>query len=135
MSTAELRDRIGGAWTERADGSWRHLSTGELRQAVQVLRDGDARFAALVPSQTAGSAIRLSWHFDLGGALLSLETTLAEDAVVPSIADLYPGADWAEREARDYYALAFEGRATTEPLMLRAEDAPGLLLRREGDRK
>jgi NADH:ubiquinone oxidoreductase subunit C len=41
------------------------------------------------------------------------------------------GADWAEREARDYYAVTFSGRASTPTLMLREGDEPGVLLRKE----
>jgi NADH:ubiquinone oxidoreductase subunit C len=51
---------------------------------------------------------------------------------VPSIVDIYPGADWAEREAREYYAVTFEGRVSTPPLMLREGDAVGILLGPEG---
>jgi NADH/F420H2 dehydrogenase subunit C len=33
----------------------------------------------------------------------------AERAIVPSVADLWPSADWAEREIYDLYGIAFEG--------------------------
>jgi len=40
----------------------------------------------------------------------------------------------AERETRDYYAVPFEGRLSTPPLMLREEDAPGMMLSPEAGR-
>jgi NADH:ubiquinone oxidoreductase subunit C len=51
---------------------------------------------------------------------------------MPTIADIYPGADWAERETRDYFAVKFEGRDSTPPLMLRDTDRPGILLETNG---
>lgn len=137
MSAEELRARVGGRWTERKDGWWVAIAADEVRAAVAAMRSGGARFAALVgrpaPLPPPGG-LRLSWHFDARGTLLSLDVTLPTGAEVPSIVDLYPGADWAEREARDYYAVTFAGRAETAPLMLREGDAPGVLLPREGER-
>ena len=52
--------------------------------------------------------------------------------MVPSITEIYPGADWAEREARDCFAVTFSERADTPPLMLRDGDTPGILLHSEG---
>jgi NADH:ubiquinone oxidoreductase subunit C len=46
-----------------------------------------------------------------------------------SIIELWPAADWVERETRDYFDLAFEGREETPPLMLRAGDQRGLFKR------
>ncbi|HET9599597.1 MAG TPA: NADH-quinone oxidoreductase subunit C [Anaeromyxobacteraceae bacterium] len=127
MTAAALRESTGGSWTERPDGWWRPTAPGEVRAAARALRDGGARFAALVVSAPRPGALRLTWHFDLGGTLLTLDAAAAPDARVPSIADVYPGADWAEREARDHYAVAFEGRAATPPLVLRDGDAPGVM--------
>lgn len=135
MSAAGLRERIGGSWTERRDGWWLSLSADGLRAAARAMLEGGARFAALVACQRPEGALRLSWHWDVRGTLLSLEATLPSGAIVPSIADIYPGADWAERETRDYYAASFAGRASTDPLMLREGDAPGLLLPAEGGRR
>jgi NADH-quinone oxidoreductase subunit C len=135
MSATALRERIGGAWIERPDGWWRSIGVDDVLAAARAMLDGGARFATLVVCAREAGALRLSWHWDVRGTLLSVETTAAPGVVVPSIADLYPGADWAEREARDYYAVSFAGRATTEPLMLREGDAPGFLLPAEGGRR
>jgi hypothetical protein len=96
------------------------------------MREGGARFAALVAREIKAGALHLSWHWDFQGTLLSVETELAPGVSVPSIVDIYPGADWAEREARDYFAVTFAERADTPPLMLRDGDTPGILLSSEG---
>ena len=72
------------------------------------------------------------WYWDRGGKLFSVESKAAVNTPLPSIVDIYCGADWAEREARDYYGVTFEGRASTPPLMLREADPPGMMLRSEG---
>jgi hypothetical protein len=133
MSAAAIRAGIGGSWEQRPDGWWLRLSADALRGAAAALKAGGGRFAALVV-RPAGDRLRLSWHWDVDGTLLSLDALLDAGGKAPTIVDLYPGADWAEREAREYYRVEFEGRATTPPLMLREGDAPGLLLRREEGR-
>jgi Ni,Fe-hydrogenase III component G len=93
-----------------------------------------ARFVTIVALPEPVNTMQLSWHWDIGGTLLSVVSIIAEGASVPSIVDIYPGADWAERETRDYYAVTFEGRADTQPLMLRDSDKPGVLLCQTGEK-
>jgi NADH:ubiquinone oxidoreductase subunit C len=107
---------------------------GEIRSIAEEMLDRGARFVALVVNQTKADDLRLAWHWDLNGKLYSVENTTSLTTPLPSIADIYYGADWAEREAREYYAVTFEGRASTPPLMLPEGDAPGLLLRHPGGR-
>ena len=132
MNAEGLRERIGGEWRERADGWWVTLAPERLRSAAGLFVEAGARFSALVPCPDGTGALRLSWHWDVGGILLSVQSSFGPDTPVPSIADMCPAADWAERETRDYCAVTFEGRVSTPPLVLREGDAPGVLLRREG---
>ena len=133
MPATELRERIGGEWTERFDGWWVGISLDQLRATAAAMLEGGARFSALVAALGLNGSFRLSWHWDVVGTLLSVESTLAAGAELPTIADIYPGADWAERETRDYFAIAFSGRPSTTPLMLREQDAPGVLLLQPGE--
>jgi len=128
MSAAEIRKQIGGSWEERSDGWWLPLPPDQIRAAAGTMLAGGARFVALVASPGSQGEFGLSWHWDLKGTLLSVTTTLAAGRPAPSIVDIYVGADWAERETRDYYAITFEGRHSTPSLMLREEDAPGMML-------
>jgi Ni,Fe-hydrogenase III component G len=132
MSAEALREKIGGNWAERADGWWLRVPADKIREAARTMLADGARFATLVARPDGAGQLRLSWHWDLKGTLLSIETMLAAGSRVPSIVDIYPGADWAEREAREYYAVTFEGRVSTPPLMLREGDAVGILLGPEG---
>ena len=131
MKAQNVRERTGGAWSARPDGWWLMVEKRDIRDLAYALKMDGVRFAALT-LRPEGERMRLSWHWDAGGVLLSVETLLEPDTAIPSIVDLWPGADWAEREARDYYAVAFEGRETTPTLMLREGDEPGVLLRSKG---
>jgi hypothetical protein len=113
-------------------GAW-WLTTGEnfdLRTAAERLRSLDARFAAITANEQADGAIRLDYQWDLDGIFLSFSTLTANKCAV-SIIDIIPGADWAERETYEYFAVEFIGRATLEPLMLRRGDAPGIQLKQK----
>jgi F420H2 dehydrogenase subunit C len=41
---------------------------------------------------------------------------------VPSISDIYQGADWHERETRDLYGVIFDGHPNMKPLLLSEDD-------------
>jgi NADH:ubiquinone oxidoreductase subunit C len=134
MTAEETRFEIGGSWTERADGWWLSVSATSIQKIARTMLKAEARFVAIVALSEPANAMQLSWHWDMGGTLLSVVSLLDEGVSVPSIVDIYPGADWAERETRDYYAVTFEGRKDTPTLMLRTGDKPGSFLRTSGDR-
>lgn len=132
MNAQEMREHSGGSWQARADGWWRQAGLDQVRSVARHMREGGARFAALTVRPDGGS-MKLSWHWDVAGILLSIEVVMDLAEAIPSVVDIWPGADWAEREARDYYAVRFSGRESTPPLMLREGDAPGVLLRTAQD--
>ncbi|MCW5878774.1 MAG: NADH-quinone oxidoreductase subunit D [Anaerolineales bacterium] len=53
-----------------------------------------------------------------GGALVYRVQVPRDDAVVPSLVDLYPGADFQEREAWDLYGVKFEGHPDLRRILL-----------------
>jgi len=132
MDARALRDKIAGDWFFRGGGWWRVEPIERIRTIAREMLEGEARFASIVATPSADGALRVSWHWDVFGTLLSVESLLPPGGLMPTIADIYPGADWAERETRDYFAVEFEGRASTPPLMLRETDPPGILLRSNG---
>ena len=48
--------------------------------------------------------------------------TVPEDLTVPSICHIYQGANWHERETRDFYGIRFSDHPNLEPLLLCEED-------------
>jgi len=45
-----------------------------------------------------------------------------DDPTVPSIAAVFDGAEWHERETRDFHGVNFEGNPNFVPLLMAAED-------------
>ncbi len=131
MNATAIRERTGLAWQEKPDGWWCRVGVAQVRDVARAMRVEDVRFVALT-LLPEGDIIRFAWHWDCAGVLLTAESRLSLDQPAPSVVDLWPGADWAEREARDYFAVTFSGRESVPPLMLRQEDVPGVLLRSKG---
>lgn len=97
-----------------------------LRRAAQTLRDAEF----LIESLTAVDAVpmMLVAHFARIDVFcrVALRTTVAREAPsVPSIQDIYPGANWHEREVHDFFGIKFEGHPDLSPLIL-PEDAGDL---------
>ena len=132
MDVFSLREKIDGDWFFRGGSWWRLVPIAGIRSIARQMLEGDARFAAIVATSAPDGSLRVSWHWDVFGTLLSVESLLPPGGLMPTIADIYPGADWAERETRDYFAVEFEGRDSTPPLMLRDTDRPGILLETHG---
>ncbi|BDQ36660.1 hypothetical protein SYK_10200 [Pseudodesulfovibrio nedwellii] len=54
---------------------------------------------------------------------VTLRVLLPKDnAVVPSIASVFQGAEWHERETRDFHGVIFEGNPNLVPLLMAVED-------------
>ncbi|WP_243546825.1 NADH-quinone oxidoreductase subunit C [Pseudodesulfovibrio tunisiensis] len=45
-----------------------------------------------------------------------------EDPTVPSITGIYDGAEWHEREVRDFHGVNFDGNPNLVPILLPADD-------------
>ncbi|NDV18970.1 NADH-quinone oxidoreductase subunit C [Pseudodesulfovibrio sp. JC047] len=45
-----------------------------------------------------------------------------DNAVVPSIASVFQGAEWHERETRDFHGITFDGNPNFVPLLMTVED-------------
>jgi NADH-quinone oxidoreductase subunit C len=54
-----------------------------------------------------------------------------DDAIVPSIAAIYPSADWHERETRDMFGINFPGHWNLVPLLLPEDLTDHFPLRKE----
>lgn len=94
-----------------------HVTPQGLRALVTHLRDSTAcAFTSLIDI-TAVDWPEREQRFDVVYHFLSMrqnhrvrvKLSAAEDAVIPSITDLHPSADWYEREVFDMYGLLFSG--------------------------
>ena len=96
-----------------------------IRDVVTFLRDDDrCRFASLIDICGVDYPER-DERFDVVYHFLSpwlnhrirVRVSASAETPVPSIVDLYPGADWFEREAYDLYGILFEGHPDLRRLL------------------
>ncbi len=120
-----------GAWEEERGSRWLRPESLDVRRMAGVLLDHGARFVTMTAMPLGEGAVRVSWHWDLEGELLTVELQ-SPDGRVDSICERCPAADWIEREIHDLFAVEFQGRAL-EPLLLRAGQPPGIGLGREDE--
>ncbi|MHB9863589.1 NADH-quinone oxidoreductase subunit C [Streptomyces sp. YIM S03343] len=115
-------------YAHTAGGYWATWPDLDVRAMARIMREHVVRLVTITATPGDGDALRIIYTWDADGELVNLSTTVTSGHV-PSISDIVPGADWAEREIRDYYGPEFDGRDTTPPLMLREGDPPGLFVR------
>jgi hypothetical protein len=113
-----------GKWSLRPDGWWLTSPAAGVRALATAMLAAEARLATITAIPESDRCVRLAYHFDLLGVLYTVVVTAVGSA--PSIVDIYPGADWIEREIRDHYALGFAGRPACEPLVLRTHAEAGV---------
>lgn len=53
---------------------------------------------------------------------IKARVSVPKNLEVPSISDIYQGADWHERETRDLFGVIFDGHPNLKPLLLSEED-------------
>ena len=71
---------------------------------------GDTRFQLLMQLHSLDRQLGVILKADLG-----------EDLTVDTIRDLFPGADWHERETHEMFGIVFQGHPTLQPLYLPTE--------------
>lgn len=114
---------------ERNDGGWwARWPDLDVRAMATLLNGRALRLITITARPEPDDGYRVIYHWDVGDTVLNLSTTVST-GTVPSVVDIVPGADWAEREIRDYYGLEFSGRAQTPTLMLREGDPVGVFAR------
>jgi NADH-quinone oxidoreductase subunit C len=95
------------------------------REAVLAARDVAGRtffdWLTAVDELDAGFGIVTHlWNPDARRGLLLRTRVPRENPRLASIADVFAGADWSEREAYEMFGVVFHGRADLRPLLLPA---------------
>lgn len=116
MMAAAQADAVLGHHVVRDELTVR-ATVGGLRRLVTFLRDNAACAFTTLVDITAVDWPERDDRFDVVYHFLSMtqnhrvrvRISLAEDEVAPSIADLYPSANWYEREVFDMYGVMFSG--------------------------
>ena len=124
---------LDGAWDEKNGSRWISPLSLDVRRMAAFMTGNNARFVTITAMELPeGEGIRLDYHWDLNGELLTFTVLLQADKKIPSIYDLCLAADWIEREIHEYFCVDFEGR-DYEPLLIRRGDPLGINLHEEDE--
>ncbi len=109
------------------------LDSSQLRSFAELLRTGDF-YLSYVSGLHLTTGIDVSYQFANYGFPCRLLAHVSVDAdnSLPTISDIFQGANWHERETKDFYGVIFRDHPNLKPLLL-AEDMEELkpLLKKE----
>ncbi|MEF2145164.1 MAG: NADH-quinone oxidoreductase subunit C [Desulfovibrionaceae bacterium] len=100
------------------------LKPATLRKATKRLYD-QGYFLEDICALDSTDGILLVYHFDSmvkPGRITFKVLTSREEPKVPTISDIFHGANWHERETYDFHGVDFEGHPDLIPLLLPAEE-------------
>jgi len=111
------------------------VGPSELRRAIAGLRTEGFDFLVDLfgydtPERPARFDVVYLLHRMSDGTRVRLKVQVADGEPVPTITDLYPNADWYEREAYDLYGIPFTGHPDLRRILL-PDDWIGHPLRRD----
>ena len=83
-------------------------SCSEIKSAAEVLKNEGYRLVVMTCSP-ASDDYEITYSFDKEGSIRHLRIVEKEEAEIPSITDVYPGAFVYENEIHDLYGFRFKG--------------------------
>jgi NADH-quinone oxidoreductase subunit C len=100
------------------------LEADRLRPFAQLMRRLDF-YLVFVSAVHLAPRMEIVYQFaSYNGPCRTLARTYADDdGAVPTISDIFHGANWHERETREMFGVHFAGHPFLEPLLLAEEDA------------
>ncbi len=129
-----------GLQADRAGATIAVVDRGSLLEACRLLRDGDEKFCHLssvwgLDYSAMGMVPRFSVVYYLYSPTsrrrFALKVPVEEsDPVVPSVVEIWPGANFHERETYDMYGIRFEGHPGLTRILL-PDDADFFPLRKD----
>ncbi len=102
------------------------LSSDSVREFAKILRD-NGLYLVFVSAVHVSPAIEVIYQFadHRRPCRIVGRAPVADDGSVPTISDIFDGANWHERETKDMFGVTFSGHPYPEPLLL-PEDSPDL---------
>ena len=90
----------------------------QVREAAQLCRAKGYHIEDVsVAEVSEGTLVLYHYdHFDTPGRICCM--AVSSENSIDSISDIYPGADWHERECCDFFGTVFKGHKNLLPLLL-----------------
>ena len=113
------------------------LEAGALLPAARLLL-AQGFFLEDVSAADLSEGVLLSYHFDLFADCRRMVLRLLlkrDNLVAPSLAGVYSGADWHERECLDFYGVVFTDHPNFKPLLLPEDMDQRPLLKGQAERR
>ncbi len=144
MTTEEIHARLKARFGD-AIAEWRAVEHGDpyiqaasagLHEIAGFLRDEDDLrfdFLRLISGVDRGERFSSAYHlysYEHGHAVTLRVDVERADPRVPSVADLWPAAEWHEREAYDMMGIVYEGHENLRRILL-PDDWEGFPLRKD----
>ncbi len=113
------------------------LQAGQIRECAGLMRERGLYlvFISAVHLSPAPEILYQFAWFETPCRIL-VRSSVSADGSLPTISDIFDGANWHERETRDMFGVVFTGHPYLKPLLL-PEDTPDLkpLLKAEKELK
>ncbi|MBF0100173.1 MAG: NADH-quinone oxidoreductase subunit C [Desulfobacterales bacterium] len=95
-----------------------------LKSCVQIFKSHQL-YLVFVTAVQLKPLIQCNYQFAYyeGSYRIKLRVCVNENNEIPTISDIYHGAEWHERETHDFFGVQFVGHPYLEPLLLAEEDA------------
>ncbi|MDZ4654676.1 MAG: NADH-quinone oxidoreductase subunit C [Coriobacteriia bacterium] len=140
MNINKLREYLCAAYpdlcplfsVEFGDGSLT-VAPEQLHSAASDMRDWGFGFLGMVTAVDRGETFELVYRIQSRAMQtgIFLKTHVPrEDPHIPSVYDLWPAADWQEREAYDMFGIVFDGHPDLRRILL-TDDWVGFPLRKD----
>jgi NADH-quinone oxidoreductase subunit C len=100
------------------------LQAGQVRSFAELLREKEF-YLTFVSAVHVCPAIEIVYQFACYArpCRIVARSAVANGGTLPSIADIFDGANWHERETRDMFGVVFSDHPNLEPLLLPEEAA------------
>lgn len=99
------------------------LDTGQVRDFAKVMLD-QRFYLDFVTAVHVKPCFQVVYQYACfeSACRINAKAMASEDGSIPTISDLFHGANWHERETHDFYGVVFDGHPDLRTLLLCEED-------------
>lgn len=100
------------------------LPSDRVREFAAIMRDRGL-YLVFVSAVHVSPAVEVTYQFadHSGPCRIVGRAPVADDGSIPTISDIFDGANWHERETKDMFGVTFTGHPYPEPLLLPEDSA------------